>query len=148
MKIIHISDLHFGMHQPKVLNTFLREISLNKPDIILISGDLTQRGLSYQYREFCSFINQLPVKALSVPGNHDIPLYNFLARFISPFRHYKRYINPDITTTFENDFVRILGVNSVNPLQLKDGKLSHEILNMIKRYFKPDDEKLNLLFFH
>ncbi|HGF0879987.1 TPA: metallophosphoesterase, partial [Legionella pneumophila] len=94
MKIIHISDLHFGMHQPKVLNAFLQETALDKPDIILISGDLTQRGLSYQYRELCSFINQLPAQTLSVPGNHDIPFYNVPARFIFPFRQYKRYINP------------------------------------------------------
>lgn len=148
MKIAHISDLHFGMHQPVILTAFLQEVALNQPDLILISGDLTQRGRIHQYQELCAFLKQLPAQTLTVPGNHDIPLYNSLARFICPFRNYKRYVNPQTTSIFENSGLRILGVNSVNPFQLKDGNLPHETLDSIKHYFNTQDEKLNLLFFH
>ncbi|STX27698.1 3',5'-cyclic-nucleotide phosphodiesterase [Legionella beliardensis] len=148
MKIIHISDLHFGMHYPHILTAFLEEISTLKPDAFIISGDLTQRAKTHQYEELKKFLEQLPGTTFIVPGNHDIPLHNPLARLLYPFRNYKHYVTSDMPVTFTNSEIRVLGINSVNPYQIKDGELSHKTLEVITRYFDTQDNKLNILFFH
>ena len=148
MKIFHISDLHFGMHQEEIVNYFLSDIAEMTPDIILISGDITQRATDLQYEMFVSFLKKVKLPVLIVPGNHDIPLHNVFSRFFYPFAQYKRYVNPKLSVHFENNEVRILGVNSVNPYRIKDGTLSKEVLTKINRYFEPAFTGLNILFFH
>lgn len=44
MKIIHISDLHYGMHNRMIIESLLDDLTLLKSDVIIISGDLTQRA--------------------------------------------------------------------------------------------------------
>lgn len=51
-----------------------------RPDLILISGDLTQRARTHEFRLAKEFIRKLPAPVLVVPGNHDIPLYDVSSR--------------------------------------------------------------------
>jgi 3',5'-cyclic AMP phosphodiesterase CpdA len=148
MKIIHISDLHFGMHNPQITTHFLEIIKNNPVDAVIISGDLTQRAQIEQYEQMKAFLHSLPKNTLIVPGNHDISLYNPLARFLIPFKNYHHYIAKDTSSHLETADVRILGINSVNPLSFKDGKLSSESLEKLPQYFSASDDRLNILFFH
>lgn len=148
MNIIHISDLHFGMHNPAIIEPFLEDVTLLKPDAIIISGDLTQRARSEQYQQLSEFLQRLPVPFLIVPGNHDIPLYNPISRFLYPFKNYKDYISPQLETSFNNNEVNILGVNSATPYKVKDGILSKKTLDRIKNHFSSTSKQLNILFFH
>lgn len=148
MKIFHISDLHFGMHHEFIIDHFLNDLLEIKPDIILISGDITQRARDAQYKAFLSFLKKLRGIVCMVPGNHDIPLHDFFARMFYPFKKYTTYVAANLTTQFENNKVRILGVNSVNPYRIKDGKLAAKTLGYIKEYFEPSFKGLSILFFH
>lgn len=150
MKLMHISDLHFGMHNQAVITVFLQELARISPDIILISGDLTQRGTAEQYQLFTDFLKKLPGLVLPVPGNHDIPLYphQFMMRMFYPFKLYKHYVSPTLHVQFENKLVRILGVNSVNPYRVKKGRLATETMELIKSYFSSSFAGFNILFFH
>lgn len=148
MRIIQISDLHFGMHNADIIQPFLIDLQQLKPELIIISGDLTQRGKSEQYLLLQQFLQQLPVPYLAVPGNHDIPLYNLVARATSPFKHYKKYVSPQLGSSFINSEVNILGVNSVDPYKVKDGTLTEKTIAQIKNHFAPDTGLLNILFFH
>jgi|GEM_PF-1646550 len=148
MKIIHISDLHFGMHHEHLIELFLNDLSVIQPDIVLISGDLTQRAKSYQYKQLLLFLDKISAQIFIVPGNHDIPLWNPFARLFNPFKKYNFYIKPNFKTKFNNDSVRILGVNSVNPYKIKDGILSFKTMSHIEAYFKQPFDGLNILFFH
>ncbi|AHE68046.1 putative phosphohydrolase [Legionella oakridgensis ATCC 33761 = DSM 21215] len=56
MKIVHISDLHFGMHHEAIINAFLADVSDINPSLTIISGDLTQRAKSAQYKDVQAFI--------------------------------------------------------------------------------------------
>ncbi|TAL59650.1 MAG: metallophosphoesterase, partial [Legionella sp.] len=123
MRIIQISDLHFGMHEQAIIDPFLQDLRQLQPERVIISGDVTQRALPGQYLLFQDFLKQLP-PALVVPGNHDIPLYDFYERLINPFKNYRRYVSPELEAHFINDKINILGVNSVTPYKLKDGLLS------------------------
>ncbi|WP_035918585.1 metallophosphoesterase family protein [Legionella fairfieldensis] len=148
MRIIHISDLHFGLHNPAIIEPFLEDISLLKPDIIIISGDLTQRAKPEQYKQLLKFLQCLPALLLIVPGNHDIPLYNPFSRFLCPFKRYTDSISPLLDAGFTNKEVNILGVNSATPYQIKDGVLNRRALRRIKNHFSSSQEQLNIVFFH
>lgn len=148
MKIIHISDLHFGMHNPSIIEPFFENLAVLKPDIIIISGDLTQRARHEQYQLLQIFLKRLPAPFLIVPGNHDIPLYNAFSRLLNPFKRYKHYISPQLDASFYNDEVNILGVNSVTPYKIKDGTLAPHTLDRIKNHFSSTSGQLNILFFH
>ena len=148
MKIIQISDLHFGMHKQNLIEPFLNDLKTIKPDLILISGDLTQRAKKQQFIIANQFLKQLPAPFLIVPGNHDIPLYNTFGRIFYPFKRYKLYISQELEYSFSNDEINILGVNSVNPLKIKDGQLNESTLQRIKNHFSKSSGQLNILFFH
>ena len=79
--IAHLSDLHFGRTEDKVVAALLADLERHRPDLVIISGDLTQRARSHQFAEARAFLSHIPAPALVVPGNHDLyPLYRPLAR--------------------------------------------------------------------
>ncbi|MDR3503649.1 MAG: metallophosphoesterase [Legionella sp.] len=148
MRIVHISDLHFGMHNPHIIEPFLEDLALLKPEIVIISGDLTQRARTEQFQQLSEFLQRLTVPQLIVPGNHDIPLDNPLMRFYHPFKRFKTYVSSNLEVSYENDEVNILGVNSATPYKVKDGVLSAKTLTRINNHFSTNPTQLNILFFH
>lgn len=150
MNIMHISDLHFGMNNPNLISVFLQEVEELKPEIIIISGDLTQRAMTEQFEAYVAFAEQLPGIILPVPGNHDIPLHphQIFSRLFFPFKQYTHYVHSDNQVQFKNDRVRILGVNSVNPYRVTRGRLSTDTMRHIQSYFAEPFDGLNILFFH
>ncbi|WP_133128417.1 metallophosphoesterase family protein [Legionella nagasakiensis] len=148
MKIVHISDLHFGMHHDSIINAFLADMTNINPTITIISGDLTQRAKSEQYKQVQAFIKKLSGLVLTVPGNHDIPLWNIFSRLFHPFALYRTHVHAELDAAFENEEVRLLGVNSVMPYRIKSGQLASETLTYINNYFAHPFYGLNILFFH
>lgn len=112
MKIIHISDLHFGTQRPNVVKTLLSSIEDIGADLIIVSGDLTQRALREEFVEARAFLDALNVPFLSVPGNHDIPAYNVFSRFFTPYKQYQEHISDDLCPVFQNNEALIVGVNT------------------------------------
>jgi len=89
MRIVHISDPHFGTEMPAVVDALLSRLKALSADIIVLSGDLTQRARRCQFAAVAAFLNRLAApKILVVPGNHDIPLFNLFQRFGSPYQNY------------------------------------------------------------
>ena len=82
--IVHLSDIHFGRVDPRVVAPLLRAIDMMAPSLVTVSGDLTQRARRSQFRQARAFLDQIPFPTLVVPGNHDVPLYNVAARFTNP----------------------------------------------------------------
>ena len=93
--LLHISDMHFGTEQPLVVAA-LRALALaNKPDVLIVSGDITQRATPTEFAEAKAFCDSLQAgHLLAVPGNHDIPLFNLFARALQPYGHYRRLLSP------------------------------------------------------
>jgi 3',5'-cyclic AMP phosphodiesterase CpdA len=69
---------------------------------------------------------------LAVPGNHDVPLYDVLRRFLSPLTRYKRYIDDTLCPYHELPGVAVLGINTARSLTFKDGRISHEQIDFIR----------------
>jgi 3',5'-cyclic AMP phosphodiesterase CpdA len=85
VKLIHISDLHFGTEVPNVCNALVTAIHEAKPDMIVVSGDISQRAKNAEFLAAQEFLANFSVPMLVIPGNHDIPLYNLFARFTRPY---------------------------------------------------------------
>lgn len=121
VRLVHMSDLHFGRDRPELHQELLDVVNQLAPDLVVISGDLTQRALRPQFRAAQAFIRGLTPPVLSVPGNHDVPLYNVAARFIRPFANYRRMIARDLEPVFEAPGVIVAGMNSVDPFSWQRG---------------------------
>ena len=123
--LLHISDPHFGTERPEVLAALLDWVQQHPPDLVIISGDFTQRARPAQFRAAAAFLRQLPeCPKVMLPGNHDIPLFNLMLRFTWPFRNYSHYISPDLSPEYINDDVAVLCVNSARGFYHKDGAIS------------------------
>lgn len=122
--IAHLSDLHFGrvdMELLAPLTTFLGNV---QPDIVVVSGDLTQRARSAEFIAARAFLDTLPVPQIIVPGNHDIPLYNVMARFGTPLSNYQRYITQDLEPFYVDGEIAVLGINTARSLTIKSGRIN------------------------
>ena len=74
MKLVQISDLHIGgLFKQDAFNTIVKEVNDDlKPDVIIISGDLTDDGLLFQFEQARKEIDRFNCPNLIVfPGNHD-----------------------------------------------------------------------------
>jgi 3',5'-cyclic AMP phosphodiesterase CpdA len=137
-RIIHLSDLHFGAHDPRLVDAVEEQVNADKPDLVVISGDLTQRATTDQFKEACGFLERLRDAGhdvLAVPGNHDVPLYDVLRRFLSPLARYRRYIDDTLCPFIELPGVAVLGINSARSLTFSDGRISHEQMDFIHESF-------------
>jgi 3',5'-cyclic AMP phosphodiesterase CpdA len=126
--LMHISDLHAGPpFNPEKAELIVREAEELNPDLLVISGDFVQRAdFRKQWRQAREFIDRLPRPRLVVPGNHDIPRYDQVGRFMWPFRRYREYISPDLEPIFEHEDVVAIGVNTVRSFTIEGGKLDRE----------------------
>jgi 3',5'-cyclic AMP phosphodiesterase CpdA len=67
--IAHLSDLHFGRHDEKAAELLLASLAQERPDLTVITGDLTQRGRRCQFAAARAFIEKLPPPVIVIPGN-------------------------------------------------------------------------------
>jgi 3',5'-cyclic AMP phosphodiesterase CpdA len=131
--LVHLSDLHFGRVDPELLEPLRVLVQQVAPDVVVVSGDLTQRAKSEEFEEARAFLDSLPGPQIVVPGNHDISLYNVLRRFLAPLDRYRRYITEDLSPVFIDDEIAVLGVNTARSLTFKDGRVNEEQVEQIKK---------------
>lgn len=151
--LLHISDTHFGTEQPPVMQAFETHVKAHGADLVLFSGDITQRARRGQFALAQAFIKRIKdygvPQVLSIPGNHDIPMYNLLARIFSPYGNYHRYIDSNLAPIFENDDALIIGLNTTHPARRKAGKVtSRQVEEVAERLQKCDPQKLRIVVAH
>lgn len=122
-RIIHISDLHFGRIRPETVDRLLAHINELNPDVVAISGDLTQRARASQFLEARSFLDRLRFPYVVVPGNHDVPLFNLYGRFFEPFKNYCKYISENLTPCFYDGEILVQGLTTARSRTISGGKL-------------------------
>jgi predicted MPP superfamily phosphohydrolase len=122
--IVHLSDLYFGRLDSDILPALILDILAAKPDVIVVSGDLTQRARRHEFRQARNFLNALPFPKIVVPGNHDVPLYNVISRGLRPFTNYRRYIGHDLEPGFADSEIAVLGINTARSFTFKNGRIN------------------------
>jgi 3',5'-cyclic AMP phosphodiesterase CpdA len=133
--IVHISDTHFGRINYAVIDRLRETIVGINPDLIVVSGDLTQRARSHQFQEARAFLDSLPQPQIVVPGNHDVPLHNVFMRFLSPLRKYKKYITGDLQPFYADEEIAVMGINTARSFTVKGGRINEEQAALIREKF-------------
>ena len=114
--IVHLSDLHFGRVDARLVTPLVQRVQSLNPDLVAISGDFTQRARRGQFLQAKAFLEALPFRKFLVPGNHDVPLFNVTSRLLNPFGGYRRYISEDLEPAFVDQEIAIVGLNSARAL--------------------------------
>lgn len=147
--IAHVSDIHFGRVLPQVAEGLLRSLESAAPDLVVVSGDLTQRARRWQYRAAREYLARIPYPKVVVPGNHDVPLYDVTRRMFWPLGRYRKYITEDLAPFYIDDEIAVLGINTARSLTWKNGRISPGQIDLIKDRFCPlPGEILRILVTH
>ena len=129
--IVHVSDLHFGRVDAALLRPLLDAVVAARPDVVAISGDLTQRARRSQFRDARAFLEYLPKPQVVVPGNHDVPLYDVVRRFAAPLARYRRYITDDLAPFYLDDELAVIGLNTARSLTFKNGRVNRAQVELV-----------------
>ena len=147
--LVHLSDLHFGRVDATLIAPLTALIVTIAPDVLVVSGDLTQRAKSAEFIAARAFLDTLPAPQIVVPGNHDISLHNPFNRFMRPLAKYTRYITDDLEPFFLDAEIAVAGVNTARSLTIKDGRINDEqIARLHARLAKAPPEVVKVIVTH
>lgn len=147
--IAHLSDIHFGEVDYGLVERVIEKVNELDPDLVVVSGDLTQRAKSAQFREAKDLLDRLPKPQIVVPGNHDVPLYNVYDRFVHPLEKYMKFITPDLEPFLADGEMAVLGINTTRSLTIKGGRINDEQVNEIReRMSALSDKMLKVIVTH
>jgi len=132
--LVHLSDLHFGTVRQEIVLPLLSLLERIQPDVVAVSGDLTQRARKEQFVAAREFLDAIPFPKIVVPGNHDIPLYNLFARFVLKLTRYRRYISDELQPFYSDPEIAVLGINTARSATFKGGRVnSRQVRHMRER---------------
>src|SRR6267378_2776618 len=130
--LVHLSDLHFGRVDEQLIAPLISAVTEINPDLVAVSGDLTQRARSQEFREARAFLDALPQPQIVVPGNHDVPLYNVFSRLGRPLDKYRRYITDDMQPFYADDEIAVIGINTARSLTTKYGRINERQIAAVR----------------
>lgn len=122
--LLHLSDTHFGTERPRVIEALLALAARERPDVAVLSGDITQRARPAQFRAAKAFADRLGAPLLAVPGNHDIALFDLWARAARPYARYARAFGTDLEPVHASRDLLVVGVNTTRAWRHKEGEVS------------------------
>lgn len=148
--LLHISDTHFGTERPAVVEALVRLARDLEPRVVVYSGDITQRARRAQFDAARSFFERLaPPKAVVLPGNHDIPLFNIAGRILAPYSGFVRCFGRDFEPAVETRSMAVFGVITTRPWRHKNGEISGaQIARVAARVRAAAPEKLRIVVTH
>jgi 3',5'-cyclic AMP phosphodiesterase CpdA len=147
-RIAHLSDLHFGTEAPGLPGALTDALAALRPDLVVVSGDLTQRARDGQFRRARALLDGLGAPWLAVPGNHDVPLWNLAGRLLRPFDGYRRHIAPDLAPRWRDASVTVAGLNTVDPLAWEAGRFRPDDAGRLAEAFAEAGDRLRVVAMH
>ena len=154
LNLLHISDLHFGPYfVPHVAEALVAKLHSLDADLLINSGDLTQRARREQFAEAREYLNRLPqLPGVVVPGNHDVPLFRVTERLFSPYELYREYISKDLDMVLHHDKAVIVALNSTSPRRaIVNGRIQPWQLDLCSEAFRdaaPDQLRIVVAHHH
>ena len=124
-RLLQISDPHFGTVQAPVMQALEALSALQQPDVLVLSGDITQRAATGQFAQARAFCDRLAIpQMLSLPGNHDVPLFNLYQRVFRPYARYLNFFGPDLEPVMVTPWLSLIGVKTTRRWRHKNGEVS------------------------
>ena len=138
--LLQISDPHFGTEEPAVAEALLAFARLQNPDVVVWSGDITQRARRSQFAAAKRFMDRMAARAcLVIPGNHDIPLFDIAARLFNPYGHFREALGTELEPVFESSDLSVICLNTTRPWRHKNGEVSGKQIARVARHFRAAD---------
>jgi 3',5'-cyclic AMP phosphodiesterase CpdA len=124
-RLLQISDTHFGTERLDVMEALVRLAQQQRPDVLVLSVDITQRARASEFRRARAFCDRLQVPhMLSLPGNHDIPLLNLYGRLTHPYAAYQRSFGAELEPLLQTPALLVIGVKTTRRWRHKNGEVS------------------------
>lgn len=152
IRIAHISDLHFGTEIAQLVEALAAELIAEQPDLIAVSGDLTQRAQVSEFQAARAFLDRLPKPILAVPGNHDVPAYHLTMRFLSPWARWKHWLSAELEPVVNAGDFCAVGINSARRwgpyLDWSRGRIGIDQIERAEAFFSRCAASLHIVVAH
>ncbi len=122
--LLQISDTHFGTEQAQVVEALVVLAMQERPDLVVLSGDITQRARPAQFRSAKAFVDRLSAPVLAIPGNHDIALFDLWSRLTRPYARYAAAFGLELEPVHSTADLLVVGVNTTRAWRHKNGEVS------------------------
>jgi len=122
-RLVHLTDLHFGAARSALVAPLHHALRAVAPDLVIVTGDLSHRGRRHQLRKAMKFLEALDMPFIATPGNHDVPLYNLVARFLFPFWGWRSVVGSETSPPATAGPFRIFTANTADPQSIRRGLL-------------------------
>ena len=129
--VAHLSDLHFGRERAVVVEGLLADLRALRPDLIVVSGDLTERAFHWQFRRARRFLGRLPRPWIATPGNHDVPLLPLFERLGRPTARFAHHVDPDRVPVRRAGEAWVAGLCTAHGKTWKDGRIPPDLLEEV-----------------
>jgi 3',5'-cyclic AMP phosphodiesterase CpdA len=147
--LLHISDTHFGTEQLPVVEALITLSAQQQPDLVVLSGDITQRARPSQFRAAKTFVERLSAPVLAVPGNHDIALFDLWSRLTRPYARYAGVFGENLEPVHSSPDLLIIGVNTTRPWRHKNGEVSEAQIDRVANLLRTaSPQQLRLVVVH
>lgn len=130
--VVHLSDLHLGAHVDARVESLLADVGDRRPDLVVVSGDLTQRARRGQFSDALELLKRLPSPVLSVAGNHDLPLFNLPERLLAPSRRYEQFITRNLDPVVALADLIAVGLDTMPRWRWKAGHVSPQQIGLVR----------------
>ncbi len=139
--IAQVSDLHCGSIQfvPELAETVVAEVNALEPDILVVTGDLTDMGFERDYEHAAEILSRIECpQRIVIPGNHD-------ARNVGEvfFEQHWGSRNGEIVT----DQLHVLGLDSSEP-DLDSGQIGRARYRWMEERFNEDPDRFHIVALH
>ena len=147
--LLQISDTHFGTEVPQVVEALAALAARQQPDLVVLSGDITQRARPEQFRAAKTFVDRLEAPVLAIPGNHDIALFNLWSRLTRPYARFATEFGNDLEPVHACPNLLVIGVNTTRAWRHKNGEVSAaQVRQVAKRLSAAQPQQLRVVVVH
>ena len=149
MLLLHLSDTHFGTERPQVVEALVKLAHEQQPQVVVLSGDVTQRARRSQFSAARAFVDRLGAPhVVVIPGNHDIPLFQWLARAMWPYAGFLREFKP-LEPVLDTPELLLVSVKTTRRYRHTNGEVSRAQVDAVaQRLHGAHESQLRVVVVH